>query len=334
MEFRLDDVQLALQDTVGRFCAARFPLDRVAGREGRPTDRIAWKELAALGVFGLLVPEAHGGDGLGAVEAAVVFEQLGSHLVSGPALWSVLAAPLVPGATAGDVLVGGIDVTTPAADGALGPLVVEHAGELDALVVLRPAGVFLVAGDALPRPEELTPLDPLTPVGSFATLPFGDQVGGVEAAADLRQVGTVLAAALLLGIAARALEVARSYALEREQFGVPIGSFQAVKHILADMYVRTGLSRSATYAAAAVVDDPGIGDPARTASAAKLLAGEAAVDNAAAAVQVLGGMGFTWAMPPHHLLKRAWVLEHAFDTADDHALALGSALGHDARADQ
>jgi alkylation response protein AidB-like acyl-CoA dehydrogenase len=226
--------------------------------------------------------------------------------------------------------VGGLDEPAPG-PGVEDPLVVEHAGELDALVVLRPAGVFVVAGDDLPPPQALTPLDPLTPVGSFAPLPLGHQVGGSDAAADLRRVGTVLAAALLLGIAARALEVARSYALEREQFGVPIGSFQAVKHLLADMYVRTALARSATYAAAAVLDDPGTGDPARTAGTAKLLAGEAAVDNAATSVQVLGGMGFTWDMPPHHLLKRAWVLEHVFGTADDHALALGSALGPDGR---
>ena len=130
-------------------------------------------------------------------------------------------------------------------------------------------------------------------------------------------LGTVLTAAMLLGVSECALTVARDYALEREQFGVPIGSFQAVKHILADMYVRTGLARSATYAAAAVYDDPGIDTPARAAAIAKLLAGEAALANARAAVQVLGGMGFTWAMPPNYLLKRAWVLEHSFGTADD-----------------
>ena len=122
------------------------------------------------------------------------------------------------------------------------------------------------------------------------------------------------------------MTVARDYALEREQFGVPIGSFQAVKHMLADMFVRTGLARSATYAAAAVYDDPGIGTPARAAAIAKLLAGEAALANARAAVQVLGGMGFTWDMPPNYLLKRAWVLEHSFGTSDAHALALGSSI--------
>jgi alkylation response protein AidB-like acyl-CoA dehydrogenase len=324
MDFRLDETQVELQDTVRRFCADRFPLDRVADREGRPTDRTAWKELGALGVLGLLRPEADGGSGLGAVEGAVVFEQLGSHLVTGPVLWSVLAAPLVDGVATGDLLVGGIDLPGPADD----PLLVEHAGELDALVVLRPDGVYL-AGDDLPPPQPLVPFDPLIPVGALDAVPRGEQVGDAEAADRTRLVGTVLSAAMLLGLAARALDVARSYALEREQFGVPIGSFQAIKHVLADMYVQTGMARSATYAAAAGVDDPGIADPARTVAAAKLLAGEAAVEGAGAAVQVLGGMGFTWDMLPHYLLKRAWVLEHAFGTTDEHALALGSAVGHE-----
>jgi len=77
MEFRLDEQQLELQDTVRRFCAARFPAERVAQRDGA-VDRSAWRELAELGVFGLLVPSAAGGPGLGLVEGAIVFEQLGA----------------------------------------------------------------------------------------------------------------------------------------------------------------------------------------------------------------------------------------------------------------
>ena len=83
---------------------------------------------------------------------------------------------------------------------------------------------------------------------------------------------------------------------------MPIGSFQAVKHLLADMYVRHVLAQTEAYAAAATGED-------RTAAAARLLAAEAAIDNASAAIQVLCGMGFTWEMLPHYLLKRAWVLE-------------------------
>src|SRR5262245_65206303 len=108
MEFRLDEEQLELQDTVRRFCAARFPAQRIAERERRPLDRTTWRELAELGVFGLLVPGGEGASGLGAVGGAIVFEQLGAHLVNGPALWSTLAAPHVEGAARGDRVVGGV----------------------------------------------------------------------------------------------------------------------------------------------------------------------------------------------------------------------------------
>jgi alkylation response protein AidB-like acyl-CoA dehydrogenase len=122
--------------------------------------------------------------------------------------------------------------------------------------------------------------------------------------------------------------VARDYALTREQFNVPIGSFQALKHLMADMFVRAELARSATYAAASVIDNPRVGDPERAVRIAKVLAGEAALANSRAAVQILGGMGFTWAMPPHFLLKRSWVLESSFGTTEDHARPLGADLEH------
>jgi alkylation response protein AidB-like acyl-CoA dehydrogenase len=193
-------------------------------------------------------------------------------------------------------------------------------------VVLRPDGVSLVDAAQVPPGMAGEALDPLSRVGVFASLPAGTLVGDGVEAARLRRLGVVLGAALQLGISNAALDVAVAYSLEREQFGVPIGSFQALKHIMADMYVRVGLARSATYAAAAVLDDPAVGDADRSASAAKLLSGEAAVENARASIQVLGGMGFTWDMPPHFLLKRALALDQSFGTPRSHALAIASSL--------
>ena len=135
----------------------------------------------------------------------------------------------------------------------------------------------------------------------------------------MRIGATVLASALLLRSADRALQAAVAYAADRHQFGRPIGSFQAIKHLLADMYVRTCLARSATYAAAAIADDRGSGDLVVAASAAKLIATDAAIRNAKTCIQVHGGMGFTWEMVPHYLLKRAWVLEHTFGSRPQHA---------------
>ena len=319
MEFRLDDGQVELQQTVARFCDDRFPLDAVVAREGLPTDRGRWAGMAGLGVFGLL-DDGPDGSGLGVLEGAILFEQLGSHLVPGPVLWTVLATSMVEGAARGEVLVGGVT-----ADAVVdGSALVEHAGDLDVLLVLHDDRV--TAHHDLGEVVALDPLDPLTPVGRVSGLGGGTQVGGAGVAAATRLLGTVLSAATLAGLASRALDVAASYALEREQFGAPIGSFQAVKHLLADMHVRSGLAQSATYAAAAMAQDPGSDDPVPAARAAKLLAADAAVANAGTAVQVLGGMGFTWDMLPNHLLKRAWVVDQSFGTADDHALRLGADL--------
>jgi hypothetical protein len=219
-------------------------------------------------------------------------------------------------------LVGGAESAGP--DGE--PVEVEHAAEVDAILILRSDGVFVCTGSEIPPFEDLSPLDPLTPVGRCDALPRGVRYGDVRDARDMRLLGTVLCAALQLGVSSTALEVSRRYAQGREQFGVPIGSFQAVQHLLADMYVRTALARSATYAAAAVLDDAEVGDPMRASSAAKLLAGEAALENARAAIQVHGGIGFTWEMLPNYLLKRAWVPEHAFGDADPHASAIGDSI--------
>ena len=309
MQFSFDDDQLAMRDAIRAVCADRLALTDVASREGGPADPATWRGLADLGVLGMLVD----GSGVGIVEATIVFEELGAHLVSGPVLWTTLAAPFVEGAATGEVRVAGVE-----ADAA--PLVVEHAAECDALVVLRDDTVELC-----PRPafDEGVPLDPLTPVGVLTSVPTGQVVD----AGPLRLHGQILSAALLVGGAQGALDAARGYALEREQFGVPIGSFQAVKHLLADMYVRVELARASAYAAAAIAADPRAGDPDLAAANAKLLAGEAAMGNGRTAVQVLGGMGFTWDMLPHYFLKRAWVLDHAFGTSASHASRIGAALG-------
>jgi alkylation response protein AidB-like acyl-CoA dehydrogenase len=320
MDFHLDDDELALQDHVARLCRERWPLERIAERSTGRLDRAGWAALVDLGVPALLVAESAGGLGLGAASAAVVFEQLGRHLVPGPYLWTSLAALAIEELAAGTRLAGGVE------DAGEAFHCVEHAADVDLLLVLRAGGVAYIDRAELPPAAPADPLDPHSGVGVFAALPAGVRVGDAARAAQLRTAGTVLAAALQLGVAQGALDVAVGYSRERRQFGRPIGSFQALKHVMADMAVRANLARSATYAAAAVVDDPAVGDLARSAAAAKLLAGEAAVENARAAIQVMGGMGFTWEMPPHFLLKRALVLDQTFGTPTAHALSLAESL--------
>jgi alkylation response protein AidB-like acyl-CoA dehydrogenase len=167
-------------------------------------------------------------------------------------------------------------------------------------------------------------MDPLTPVARItSSLPDGDASAD---ASDWRLRGTALTSAYQLGISEAVTDRSVAYAKEREQFGRTIGSFQAIKHILVDMFVRAELARAAVYAAGVTIDDPEVGDAVRTATEAKLLADQAAVLNAKAAIQVHGGMGFTWEVPLHFFLKRAWCLSTTFGTADEHALALAASV--------
>lgn len=315
MDFRLGDDELALRAAVGQLADRHFDLGAVGAREGAAVPGAAWRDLAAMGIFGLLAEPG------GTVAAAVTVEMLTIHLASGPLVWTTIAAPIVPEVVSGSVRVTG------AVSPEVGPAVIPHAAESDLVLVVYPDRVERVATTDLATDPPVPPFDPLTPAATCATLPAGEVIGDATAARALRQAGTVLTAAALVGSAQGALDVAREYALERHQFGVPIGSFQAIKHLLADMYGRVELARAATLAAAALVDDPRAGDPDEAGAIAKLLAGEAGIANGRAAVQILGGMGFTWEMLPHYYLKRSWVLESEFGDGADHALSLGDALG-------
>jgi len=318
VDFRVTDDQEALREGVRSFCQGRLPFETLAAlaeRERGGFDADLWRELAELGVFSLRLPEAEGGVGLGSAEAVLVFAELGKRLVPGPLLWSHLAAGLVPGAAEGATVVGGLERMHHDSE----PLLVEHLTALDALLVLRRHGVFRVDPKELAVQPVSPPTDPLTPVHHVASLPEGERVGSAEDATRLRRDGAVLAAAFSLGLAEEALALAVAYAKERHQFGRPIGSFQALQHMMADMFLRQEKARAAVYAAGATLEDPRAGDVCRAVAAAKLLADEAAERNARACIQIHGGMGFTWEMPPHYVLKRAWVLERVFGGAAEHA---------------
>lgn len=323
MDFRVTEDQEALREGVRSFCAGRVSFEALAALEKTGAfDASLWRELAELGVFSLRLPEAGGGVGLGSADAVLVFAELGKRLVPGPLVWSHLAAGLVPGAAAGETVVGGLDLAHAGSE----PLLVEHLPALDALLALRSTGVYRIDPKELASEPVGIPTDPLTPVHHVASLPEGERLGGPEEVARLRREGAVLAAALELGIAEETLTLAVAYAKEREQFGRPIGSFQALKHMMADMFVRQEKARAAVYAAGATLDDPEVGDVVRAVATAKLCADEAAERNARACIQIHGGMGFTWEMPPHYYLKRAWVLERVFGGAEEHAEAVAERL--------
>jgi alkylation response protein AidB-like acyl-CoA dehydrogenase len=314
MEFRLSEDQIALRDGIRDFCDGRVPNDKfIELEELGGFDRELWAELAEMGVFALRLSEDEGGIGLGMADGVIVFSELGRRLVPGPLVWSHLAAGLVEGAATGEVVVGGVDPT------AAGPILIEHLDFLDALLVLYPDRVERVDAKAVKGDAIATPLDPLTPVHHVRELPAGERLGDAELASRLRLEGATLVSGLLLGIAEASQELATEYAKGREQFGRAIGGFQAIKHMLADCFVRQEVARAAAYAAGATVDHPDAGDLLATVSGAKLNCAEAALKNCRTCVQVHGGMGYTWEVVAHYYLKRTWVLENTFGTVDEHA---------------
>ncbi len=307
MDFELSADQVALRDGIRSLCEGRFPIKRV--RDG--FDRAAYAELADAGVFSLR------SDGFAAADAAVVFEELGRAVVPGPLVWTYLAHGLVDG------IAGGLEVAHRQP-----PWMIEHLDSLDTLLVLGDDGVQAVPpGKIVGAVPVGRPLDPLTPVHRVDALPGGEPVGDADLVARWRLEGAVVAAAFLVGAAQACTDLSLAYARERKQFDRPIGSFQAIKHLLADMLVRTEVARASVHAAACTLDDPDVGDVARAVAGAKLLAGETAITNGKTATQVHGGMGFTWEVDVHLYLKRAWVLDTVLGSVDDHADAVAATIG-------
>lgn len=320
MDFWLTDDQQALGDAVAAFAADRFPPEATATAEagGNLVDASRWGELAGMGVFSLV------GDGMGMRDAVVVFEQLGRGLVPGPLVPTFLAAGLLDGAADGTTLVTLCEPQP-------GATLVEHADVASSCLVFAGEDLWAVPTAALDPTPVARPLDAGAPVWRVSDAPDPAALGGTvlasgDAATDLWRRGVVLTAALALGVAGGTGDLATQYAKEREQFGRPIGGFQAVKHLCADMLVRTEVARAAVYAAACALDGASDDDPAVAASVAKSVAGEAALANGKAGIQVHGGMGFTWEVHAQRYWKRAVTLDATFGTADTHALRVADAL--------
>ncbi|WP_439675562.1 acyl-CoA dehydrogenase family protein [Embleya sp. MST-111070] len=328
MDFQLSEDQRDLRSGVREFCEGRFDRERMRALvDTAPVpgmvDRALWRELAETGFFSLRIAEEAGGVGLGVAEAALVYEEAGRVLLPGPLVATHLAASL-PGrlgedAAAGDAVVGLIE-------GDSWPLLVEHLDALDCLLVLTDEGIRRVDPASVRGAPVAHPVDPFTPVTAVDELPGGEVVADARVAEEWRRVGAVLTAALQLGIAGRLTELATQYAKEREQFGRVIGGFQAVKHLCADMLVRTEIARAAVYAAAVTLDDPAVGDAEVAVLTAKVMADDAATRNGKDATQVYGGMGFTWEVDVHLYVKRSWVHATQFGAAEENEAALAATL--------
>jgi len=379
MHFAFTEEQEELRESARAFLAEHSSGDQV--RQAMATERgydpEVWKRIGAeLGWPCVIVPEAYGGIGLGAVELVALMEVMGEALLCAPFFSTVCLAaqailqagdesqkgehlaPIAEGQcraalayaeAGGGIEAGGIEATaTPEAGGyrlsGCKYFVVDgHSAEL--LVVaarapgshdedgislfLVPAGAEGVERRALPtmdqtrRQAEITLAD--VRVGSDARL--GDEGGAWPALQRTLDLAAIALAAEQAGGAQRCLDLSVDYAKQRQQFGRPIGSFQAIKHKCADMMVRVESARSAAYYAGCVAAEPDAGDLEGAASMARSYCAEAYFYCAGESIQIHGGVGFTWEYDPHLHFKRAQWGKSCLGEPDWHRERVARKLG-------
>jgi len=337
MDFGLSADQKMMQDTVGRTLERACPLERVRGAaaDHEPYAADVWSALAEIGACGLIIPEEHGGVGLGLLDAALTAQMLGRSVAPVPFIASCVMAPLalmgagspaqqaewLPRLAAGEA-VAGVAVSEAAAGARDGAGVKSSAGRLSgkALFVLGAAGadLFIVADQAgglhLVRAgakglgeTSLATIDATRSIGELTfdgveaePLVARDPVAALDRIID---AGRVVLAADILGAAEAMIEKAVAYAGERKQFGRVIGSFQAVKHLCAEMIAELEPCRSLVWYAAYAFDEKP--EEARLMAAhAKAHLSDVGTFIARTATEVHGGMGFTDLLGLHYWFKR------------------------------
>jgi alkylation response protein AidB-like acyl-CoA dehydrogenase len=349
------DTEEALRDSVRRLFADRCPPEAVTRVYDDPPQDFSgvWHSLAAdLGMAGLLIPEQLGGAGAGAREAAVVMEEIGRAVAPVPFLpsavlatvallhagdtetvkalasGSLTAALAVPLSTAPGDTVTGVGV----GDGGLTGRItsVAGAGDADVLVVptAGPGGLELHTVSRDQAGVDVSPVLTLDMTRPLANIQFSGvvstRIGTVPADAAVAaalETGAALLASEQLGIAQWCLETTLAYAKQRKQFGRAIGSYQAIKHRLADLWIEVNSAAAAArYAADTCARQDG--DATIAAAVAQAYCSGAAVHAAEECVQLHGGIGMTWEYPAHLYLKRAKSDQLAFGTAYRHRARL------------
>jgi alkylation response protein AidB-like acyl-CoA dehydrogenase len=354
----LTDEQTGLRDAVRTLLAKRSDSAGVRRAIGSPRgyDESLWQVLCAqIGVAGLSIPEKFGGLGAGLLETHVVLEELGATLTPNPLLGSgVLAAQallalddtaaserLLPGIADG-TSIGALCWAGPAGqwDTSTAPVTTQGGsltGEAfyvldgdhaDVLLVVAQAedgiGIYEVDADQPPVQRRQTPA--MDPTRRLATVTLdgatGRRIGGDARAAlaRVRDIACVGLSAEQVGAMSRALQLTVEYSKTRLQFGRPIGSFQALKHRMADLYVLVAAARSASYAAVDATVDP---------SVAKAYCSEAFCTVAAEMIQLHGGIAITWEHDAHLYFKRAHGSAQLFGQPREHLARLAAAAGLD-----
>jgi alkylation response protein AidB-like acyl-CoA dehydrogenase len=351
MDLELTDEQRWLSESVDTLLDREWPPVGAATDASVERRRRVWTRLVEFGALSI-----GGEDGIGAPEACLIARSVGSHLGSAPFLASAAVRlalagrlPVEPDAAHAVALLepgSSWSVSDPATtlrgtnDGFVltgEKVAIEQFDLTEILAVVaaldqEPAVALVPVGEAGVFVQPQDSFDATLPMAaaSFAEAPVAAAATLTGAVAQrtlerLTAAGALLAAAEAIGAAERILEEARRYAGERRQFGRSIGSFQSLRHILADMYVRTASGWSAVLYAAATFDE-GAAEAGQAASIAKAYVSRGAREVAHGAMQVFGGIAFTAEHPAHRFLRRIIVRERQFGDAAHHERVLGRAL--------
>jgi alkylation response protein AidB-like acyl-CoA dehydrogenase len=348
MQFGLSESQQILKDTSRKFFAGESPIAAVRKAMETETayDAALWTKLAEQGFTGIITPEEYGGMGLGKVELVLLMEEAGYALLPGPFFSTVALAGAVIDACASpeqkkkylERIAAGQARATVALVEAAGSwdteslkistagnklngtkLFVTDAAAADFIVVIDGDGVFIVDAKALGlHVEAMKGMDLARKIYSveFKNTP-AERLGNAGGLSGALDVATTALCAEMTGGMQRVLELTVGYAKTRKQFGKPIGTFQAVQHLCADMYLETESSRSATYYAAWALEE-NMPDAVAAVSVAKMYASDASRNVGNRGIQVHGGMGFTWENDIHLYYRRAKASETMLGDATFH----------------
>ena len=366
MDFEFSADQEMLRESVQRFLADKSPTTYVRDLYDGDAPSLGhddvWAGLADIGAIGLLVPQSHGGAGMGLVDAAVVLEELGCALCPAPyassaigAVSLVLAAGarrehqfLLPGLADGSTIgtvalfeagsryqwrapasVARVDGEVWRLDGTKVHVADGNAANLFLVTARDPAGelgVFAIRRDEAVQVEPVATVDGSRKQATVAfegarawRLGVGDATGPVARTLDQLAVACAVDS---VGAAERALALTVDYAKQRVQFDKPIGSFQAVQHLCADMLRTLELGRAAAYYACWAADDADDAEAHRAAVMAKAFASDGFAQLGATAIQVFGGIGFTWEHDIHLYYKRLLSASASLGNTSEHLAEL------------
>jgi alkylation response protein AidB-like acyl-CoA dehydrogenase len=348
MQFGLSESQEFLKDSARKFFAGECPsaemrrlIETDAGY-----DAALWSKLTDQGYTGIIFPEAYGGVGLGKVELMLLMEEAGRALLPGPFFSTVVLAgsvldvvaspahkqkylaPICRGEARSTVAIleanaswNPRDVQLTASNGKLTgeKYFVSDAAIADFIIVVAHNGVFVVSAKA--PGLQISPMSAMDLTRKLYVVEFNNtpakEIGATTNLKRAFDVATAALAAELVGGMQRTLDITVEYAKTRKQFGKPIGTFQAVQHQCADMYLETESSRSAVYYAGWALEENSP-DASIAVSIAKMYASDAARTVGNRGIQIHGGMGFTWENDVHLYYRRAKGSETAFGDATFH----------------